>query len=78
MAQCQLLPFHPKTIQLQKGANEALQSSLNNHFCKNKAATRMAYLGPSVFTSFNLFNAILLLLDIIAVFCIIAAVLKIV
>lgn len=38
----------------------------------------MAYLGPSVFTSFNLFKAILLLLDIIAVFCIIAAVLKIV
>lgn len=38
----------------------------------------MAYLGPSVFTSFNLFKAIFLLLDIIAVFCIIAAVLKIV
>lgn len=38
----------------------------------------MAYLGPSVFTSFNLFKAILLLLDIIVVFCTTAALLKIV
>lgn len=53
-------------------------SSLNERFCKNAAEMNSAYLGPSVFTSFNLFKAILLLLDIITVFCIIAAVLKIV
>lgn len=72
------LTFQPTTIQLQKEANEALQNSLNKFFCKIMAEMHMAYLGPSVFMSFNLFKAIFLLLDIITVFPIIAAVLKIV